>query len=54
MAKFNCGMLSVLGTFLAVESLDELEEKDQTFLRGLFTGWHDGFLTGLLVAGHHL
>lgn len=26
MAKFNCGMLSVLGTFLAVESLDELEE----------------------------
>lgn len=38
MAKFNCGMLSVLGTFLAVESLDELQEKDQTFLRGLLTG----------------
>ncbi len=39
MAKFNCGMLSVLGTFPAVvESLFELEEKDQTFLRGLVTG----------------
>lgn len=54
MAKFNCGMLSVLGTFLAVESLDELEEKDQTFLRGLLTGWQEGLFTGLLVVGHHL
>lgn len=55
MAKFNCGMLSVLGTFLAVvESLVELEGEDQTFLRGLLTGWQEGLLTGLLVVGHHL
>lgn len=55
MAKFNCGMPSVLGTFLAVvESLAELEGKDQTFLRGLLIGWQEGFLTGLLAVGHHL
>lgn len=55
MAKFNCGMLSVLGTFLAVvESLDKLEEKDQTFLRGLQTVGLGGVFTGLLVVGHHL
>lgn len=54
MAKFNWGKLSFLGTFLAVESLGELHDKDQTFLRGLPTDWHEEVFTGLLVVGHHL
>ena len=55
MAKFNCGMLSALGTFLAVgKSLHGLEIKGQTFLRALLTGVQGGLFTGLLVVGHHL
>jgi len=57
MAKFNCGMPDALATFLVAvaESLGVLEGKDQTFLRGLQTGWQGGgLLTGLLVVGHHL
>lgn len=55
MAKFNCGILSALGTFLAVvASLLEWEGEDQTFLRGLLTGGQEGLFTGLLVVGHHL
>lgn len=54
MAKFSCGVLSVLGTFLAtVMSLMLLEGRDQAFLRTLLTVWV-GLFTGLLVAGHHL